>query len=82
MTIKPGIEFIAPFRIYLPEDFFEVSLEGKVSLVKPLALPPILVAGTKVHGRNVEISHDIFGYAGRTKFSIVVDEEIDNKVDN
>jgi hypothetical protein len=77
MTIKPGIEFIAPFRIYLPEEFFEVAIEKKISLVKPLALPPLHVAETQTHGKNIEISHDIFGYAGRTKFSIILDEEID-----
>ncbi|AFZ23296.1 hypothetical protein Cylst_0972 [Cylindrospermum stagnale PCC 7417] len=27
--------------------------------------------------KNIEIPHDIFGYAGRTKFSIVIDQEID-----
>ena len=82
MTIKPGIEFIAPFRIYLPEDFFEVTLEGRISLVKPIALPPIHVAGTQAHEKNIEVSHDIFGYAGRTKFSVVLDEEIDVDSDN
>lgn len=30
-----------------------------------------------MHGTNIEISHDIFGYAGRTKFTIIIDEEID-----
>jgi hypothetical protein len=77
MAIKPGIEFIAPFRIYLPEDFFEVTLGEKVHLVKPIALPPIYVTGTQAHGKNIEVSHDIFGYAGRTQFSVVIDEEID-----
>ncbi len=82
MTIKPGIEFIAPFRIYLPEDFFEVTLEGRILLVKPIALPPIQVARTQAHGKNIEVSHDIFGYAGRTQFAVVIDEEIDIKSDN
>ena len=78
MIIKPGIEFIAPFRIYLPEDFFEVTLGEKVSLVKPSALPPVQVnEGIQMHGKNIEISHDIFGHAGRTKFAIIIDEEID-----
>jgi hypothetical protein len=77
MTIKPGVQFIAPFRIYLPEDFFEVMSEEGIFLVKPTALPPIQTAGTQAHGKNIEISHDIFGYAGRTQFSVVVDEEID-----
>ena len=76
--IKPGIEFIAPFRIYLPEEFYEIALENKVHLVKPSALPPVKIdEGTQVHGKNIEISHDIFGYAGRTKFSIIIDEEVD-----
>lgn len=82
MAIKPGIEFIAPFRIYLPEEFFEVTLEGRISLVKPIAVPPIHVAGTQTHVRDIEVSHDIFGYAGRTQFAVVIDEEIDIKSDN
>lgn len=78
MKIKPGIEFIAPFRIYLPEDFFEVKLGERVSFVKPMALPPVQVnKGAQVCGKNIEISHDIFGYAGRTKFAIIIDEDID-----
>lgn len=80
--MKPGIEFIAPFRIYLPEEFFEVSFEGKTSVVKPSPLPPIYTIGTQPHGSNIEISHDIFGYAGRTHFSVVLDEEIEIKSDN
>lgn len=80
--IKPGVEFIAPFRIYLPEDFYEVTLDGMVFLVKPIALPPIHVDGTQVHGKSIEISHDIFGYAGRTQFSVVIDEEINIDSDN
>ncbi|MHC1781459.1 MAG: hypothetical protein AB9891_01630 [Anaerolineaceae bacterium] len=55
MREKPGVEFIAPFRIYLPEEFFEVSLDGKISQIKPLALPPIPVEGTKVENKNIEI---------------------------
>ncbi len=82
MAIKPGVQFIAPFRIYLPEDFFEVKLEEGIFLVKPTALPPIQTAGTQVQGKNIEISHDIFGYAGRTQFSVVIDEEIHADSDN
>ena len=83
MTIKPGVEFIAPFRIYLPEKFYMVTLGEKCHLAKPLALPPIKTnEGTQVNGRNIEISHDIFGYAGRTKFSIVIDKEIDIQADD
>ena len=82
MTTKPSVQFIAPFRIYLPEDFFEVKLEAGIFLVKPTALPPIQTAGTEVQGKNIEISHDIFGYAGRTQFSVVIDEEINVNSDN
>ncbi len=59
-----------------------MKLEEGIFLVKPEALPPIQPAGIQVHGKNVEISHDIFGYAGRTQFSIVVDEEININSDN
>jgi len=74
--IRPGVEFIAPFRIYITEKFFTVKIESGNSLVKPIAIPPI---GTEegVHGRQIEISHDIYGFAGRTKFSIILDCEID-----
>ncbi len=76
--IKPRVEFIAPFRVYLPEEFFEVQLESKAFLVKSTPLTPaILGEGLEVHGKDIEISHDIFGYAGRTKFSVVIDQEID-----
>lgn len=81
--IRPGIEFIAPFRIYLPEKFYEVKVENNTSLVKPIPLPPIGVnEGIQVHGRNIEISHDIFGYAGRTRFAFILEYEIDINSEN
>ncbi|OYE05792.1 hypothetical protein [Nostoc sp. 'Peltigera membranacea cyanobiont' 232] len=76
--IKPRVEFIAPFRVYVSEEFFEVKLESKIFIVQSVPVPPaILSEGIQVHGKNIEISHDIFGYAGRTKFSVVIDEDID-----
>jgi hypothetical protein len=81
--ILPGIECIAPFRIYLPERFYEVKVENSTSLVKPIPLPPIGVnEGPQVHGRNIEISHDIFGYAGRTRFTVILDYAIDINSEN
>jgi hypothetical protein len=81
--IRPGVEFIAPFRIYLTEKFFTVNIESGNSLVKPIAIPPISTEeGVQVHGRQIEISHDIFGFAGRTKFAVMLDYEIDVKLAN
>lgn len=82
MSIKPGVEFTSPFRIYLPEEFFEVKIDNETTLVKPIALPPIHTQGTQVHGKNIEISHDIFGYAGRTRFVVVVDKNVNNNAHN
>lgn len=73
-----AIEFTAPFRIYLPERFFGVRLFGQGAQVKAVALPPVSVnSGVQVSGRNVEIPHDIFGFAGRTRFYVVLDQAID-----
>lgn len=83
MIVKPCIEFTAPYRIYLPEEFFDVALGGRISLVKPVALlPPIYPeGGIQLQGKDVEFSHDIFGLAGRTRFIVIVDERIDGDSD-
>lgn len=74
----PAISFIAPFRIYVPDTFFDVKMSFGTSQVKAQPLPAVGVAGaSQVHGPNVEIAHDIFGFAGRTKFYVVLDEVID-----
>ena len=72
-----AVEFIAPFRIYLPDRFFTVAMSGGTAEVKAIPLPPQTHSdGVGVHGARVEISHDLFGYAGRTKFCLVLDEEV------
>lgn len=76
-----AVEFIAPFRIYLPDRFFTVTTDAGTAEVKAIPLPPESHAGgVGVHGARVEISHDLFGYAGRTKFCLVLDEEVDVSV--
>lgn len=76
--LRPGVSFIVPFRIYLPEDFYEVKVENRQFKVKPQALPPVKIGqGIEVHGANIEFSHDIFGYAGRTLFHVLLDHHID-----
>lgn len=78
MKHHPMVAFVAPYRIYLPDEFFDVLLDGKHARVKPVPLPPIATAaGAQVHGQNVEIVHDIFGFAGRTRFYVVLSDEID-----
>ena len=73
-----AVEFNAPFRIYLPDRFFKVTTGDGTAEVKAIPLPPLDHAGgVGVHGTRVEIRHDLFGYAGRTKFCIVFDEEVD-----
>lgn len=75
---KIAIEFIAPFRVYLPDCFFVINLDGQAAEVKPIPVPPRqLNSGVQVHGSNIEIQHDIFGFAGRTKFCLILDETVD-----
>jgi hypothetical protein len=78
MKHHPAVAFVAPYRIYLPDEFFDVLVDGKHARVKSVPLPPIATAvGAQVHGQNVEIVHDIFGFAGRTQFYVVLGDEID-----
>lgn len=76
--LRPAVSFIIPFRIYVPENFYEVKINDRQFTVKPQALPPVKMdQGIQVHGANIEFPHDIFGYAGRTLFSVLLDYEID-----
>lgn len=78
MSHHPAVAFIAPYRIYLPDDFFQTLFRGKFAKVKAIPLPPIANAGgSQVQGQNIEIAHDIFGFAGRTQFYVVLGEDID-----
>lgn len=75
---KIAIEFIAPFRVYLPDCFFVVNLDGQSVEIKSIPVPPRkLQSGVQVHGSNIEIQHDIFGFAGRTKFCLILDETVE-----
>jgi hypothetical protein len=75
---RPGVSFIIPFRVYMPENFYTVKIGNRQVKIKPQALPPVIInKGPQAHGANVEFSHDIFGYAGRTLFHILLDQEID-----
>lgn len=81
MNHHPAVAFVAPYRIYLPNNFFDVLVNGRSARVKATPLPPIAMAkGSQVHGSNVEIAHDIFGLAGRTQFHIVLGEITDVNV--
>ncbi len=72
-----AIDFIAPFRVYLPDCFLVVNLNGQKADVKAIPVPPRqLESGVQVHGYNIEISHDIFGFAGRTKFCLILHETV------
>lgn len=78
MSHHPAVAFVAPYRIYLPDEFFVVKLGAISARVKAVPLPPIASAGaSQVHGQKVEIAHDIFGFAGRTQFFVVLDQVID-----
>lgn len=75
---RPAIAFTAPYRVYLPDEFFDVLTSAGVARVKALPLPPISTSSTsQVKGSNVEIEHDIFGFAGRTRFCVVLSKAID-----
>ncbi|MDP3619427.1 MAG: hypothetical protein Q8R63_06495 [Ramlibacter sp.] len=77
----PAITFIAPYRIYLPTKFFETLIDGRRAKVQAAPMPAKSVQGaSQVNGANVEIAHDIFGFAGRTRFDVVLDEAIDVSV--
>ena len=81
MSHHPAVSFVAPYRVYIPDDFFEVLVDGKCARVKAVPLPPVAAAGAAhSHGANFEITHNIFGFAGRTQFDVVLDEEIDVNV--
>ena len=74
----PAVQFIAPYRIYVPDRFFTVQSDNGAAKVKAVPLPPIQSVGaSQVHGSNVEIIHDIFGFAGRTNFFVVLDQEVE-----
>lgn len=78
MTHHPAVTFVAPYRIYLPDDFFSVLIGGAVARVKAFPLPPIASPGaSQIQGQNVEIIHDLFGFAGRTQFYVVLGEAVD-----
>ena len=73
---KPGIAFIVPYRFYTPDKFYEIQILDRFFKVKPQPLPPLPIGqGPQVQGHNIEFSHDIFGYAGRTLFHVVLDED-------
>lgn len=67
MDYYSGIAFVAPYRIYVLDEFFDVLIGEASARVKTVPLPPTTAGAAQVHGRNVEISHDIFGFGGRTK---------------
>ena len=77
MKHHPAVDFVAPYRLYLPIDFFDVFVDGHIARVKAVPLPPVAAdSASQFHGSNVEIKHDIFGFAGRTQFYIILSEEI------
>jgi hypothetical protein len=77
MNFHPAVAFVAPYRIYVSDEFFPVLVDGTSVQVKAVPLPPIANAGvSQIHGQNVEFAHDIFGFAGRTQFYAVLGEVI------
>jgi|PlaIllAssembly_1097288.scaffolds.fasta_scaffold723759_1 hypothetical protein len=83
MSYHPAIAFVAPYRIYLPDEFFHASVGGFSLRIKAVPLPPIASgAAPQVNGQNVEIAHDIFGFAGRTQFYVVLGEVVNTNDPN
>jgi hypothetical protein len=77
MNYHPAVTFVAPYRVYVPDEFFCASVGGFSVRIKAAPLPPIASdAALQVHGQNVEIAHDIFGFAGRTQFHVVLGEVV------
>lgn len=75
---NPAVQFVAPYRIYVPGRFFAVKTDSGVMKVKAVPIPSTQSIGTsQIHGSDVEIIHDIFGFAGRTKFYVVLDQNVD-----
>jgi len=76
MNYYPAISFVAPYRIYIPDRFFKVKLESFSAQVKAVPLPTTSHSNaSQAHGANVEIIHDIFGFAGRTQFYTLLDSQ-------
>ncbi len=62
----------------MPENFYEVRIGNKQIQIRTQATPPITTGqGLQAHGPNIEFSHDIFGYAGRTLFYVILDQQND-----
>ena len=40
---RPGVSFIIPFRVYMPEDFYTVKIDNKEVKIKPQALSPVVI---------------------------------------
>jgi hypothetical protein len=78
MSHHPAVTFVAPYRVYVPDEFFRILIGNTSAHVKAVPVPPAGIAGvSQIHGQNVEIVHDIFGFAGRTQFCVVLSEVID-----
>jgi len=78
MTYHPAISFVGPYRIYVPADFLEVMHEGRIHRVQANPLPSLGNSPTiQAHGTQLEINHDVFGFAGRTLFRVVLSDEVD-----
>lgn len=77
MSYHPAVSFVAPYRIYTTQEFFQVLVGGVAVRVKAVPLPPIASdTAPQVTGEDVEIAHDIFGFAGRTQFYVVLSEVV------
>lgn len=73
---RVAVELVGPYRIYLPERFFKVNSLSKSSLVRAVPYIPEEQKANPPHTK-IEITHDIFGYAGRTAFTVIHNEAVD-----
>jgi len=75
----PYVTFIAPYRVYVPDEHFKVKTDKGVAYVNAIPVQALDMAGcTQLQGPDVEIRNDIFGFGGRTRFGVALDQAIDN----
>ena len=47
MKHHPTVAFVAPYRLYLPIDFFDVLVDEQIARVKAVPLPPVAAEGAR-----------------------------------
>ena len=68
----PSVSFYAPYRVYVPERWFTVNIPPVSAVLFAAATPPGLTpGGVRLGDGNVEVAHDIFGFGGRMRYTVI-----------